>query len=104
MGRPRYAKKDTNQADIKAELEQVGCLVLDVSQLAPLGFDLLVCYYHRDNYAPMWLAVEVKTEDGELTETEALRQAEMIELFGDEAPITVARSAEKVLQWFKATA
>jgi hypothetical protein len=100
-GRPQYAtRRDANQAEIKAGLELLGFVVFDVSQLAALGFDLLVCGYHGKMYRPTWLAVEVKTAEGVLTTREEEVQAEMIRRFGLQAPITVARTVEDVVSWF----
>ena len=74
-----------------------------MSQLAPLGFDLLVCGNHRELHAPMWCAVEVKVDKScTLTPTEEERQADMQYLFGDDAPLIVAYEASDVLRWFGA--
>ena len=100
-GRPKYAtRRDENQAGIVVALRHLGFIALDVSQLAPLGFDLLVCGYHGAHHLPMWLAVEVKTEDGELTERESEFQAEMVYKFDQEAPVLVARGVTDILDWY----
>jgi hypothetical protein len=102
QGRPTYAtKRDANQAEIKQGLEQLGFLVLDVSQLAHLGFDLLVCGYRIDIDAAVWLAVEVKTPDGRLTDREREVQVDMAYKFRDESPLIVARDVSDVLDWFR---
>jgi len=103
MARPRHAKPDAVQGEIVQDLRRLGFLVLDVSSLAPLGFDILVLGYSRKVYRPMWLAVEVKSSAGAvLTE----REAEMLAIaqrdFGPYAPLIVARCAEEVVDWFGA--
>lgn len=101
--RPRHARPDCVQSEIVSDLRQLGFFVLDVSQLAHLGFDLLVCGYSRKMLGPEWLAVEVKSTKGSpLTEREAEVQAEMVQQFGENAPIIVAWSAEDVLRWYGA--
>ncbi len=84
------------------ELRALGFVVMDVADNAALGFDLLVCGNHRREMLPMWLAVEVKSEGGELTEREAEVAAEMQYRFGDEAPIVTAYATEDVLAWYGA--
>jgi hypothetical protein len=100
QGRPQYAtRRDANQAEIVDGLERLGYLVLDVSQLAHLGFDLLVCGWHQERYSVAWLAVEVKAEDGTLTEREREFFDEMTR-FGEDVPALVAHNLEDVLNWF----
>lgn len=102
MGRPRYPKPDANQGAMANDLRSLGFYVLDCSQLARLGFDLLVCGFHRRWLLPMWCAVEVKDDGGELTEREAEVQAEMQSQFRDDAPVITAFETEDVLDWFYA--
>jgi hypothetical protein len=99
-GRPHYGtQRDANQADIKGGLEQLGFVALDVSQLAPLGFDLLVCGWHGLRRRVEWLAVEVKTEGGTLTRREKEFFADMRQRF-DDPPIIVARDLMDILSWY----
>jgi hypothetical protein len=99
-GRPHYAtRRDANQGELKAGLEHLGFVVLDVSQLAHLGFDLLVCGWHGGLRQTVWLAVEVKTEDGRLTKREAQFIDDMQRRFR-EPPLLVARDVIEVLKWF----
>jgi hypothetical protein len=102
MSRPRHAKRDQNQGQIVDELRSLGFYVLDVSQLAHLGFDLLVKGHHRKRLCPAWLAVEVKAEGGALTEREEEVAAELQMRYGDEAAYKVAYCAEDVAEWFGA--
>jgi len=101
--RPKYAvKPDANQSDIIEELESLGFYVLNVSSLASCGFDLLVMGYNRHTYRPEWLAVEVKSEGGKLTERERKVQVSLMGMFGDEAPIVTAHETEDILDWYEA--
>lgn len=101
MSRPQYAtRRDANQAEITRGLEELGFTVLDVSQLAHLGFDLLVCGYHNDYHLPIWLAVEVKTPAGKLTERERQVQVEMAYKFREASPLIVARDVDDVLRFY----
>jgi hypothetical protein len=100
-GRPQYGtRRDANQAAITSGLEELGFVVLDVSQLAHLGFDILVCGYHGDYHLPLWLAVEVKTAEGKLTDRERKVQMEMAYKFRRETPLIVARDIDDVLRWY----
>jgi len=102
VGRPRHARPDQNQSQIIEELESLGFVVFNVSQLAHLGYDLVVVGFHRRWLLPIPLLVEVKTDGGELTDREAEVQAEMQYRFKSEAPIITAYRAEDVLDWFNA--
>ena len=101
-GRPKHTRKDQNQSAIVEELRQLGFLAFDVADNASLGFDLVVIGLHRRWMLPMALLVEVKSEGGKLTEREEEVAAEMQYRFGDEAPLIVAQTTERVLEWFHA--
>jgi len=98
--RPRHPKPDANQAQIIADLTQLGFFVQDVSKLAHLGFDILVWGWHGVLNRPALLAVEVKTPGGTLTKREREVQEMVITGFGPEAPYLVARCTEDILDWF----
>jgi len=104
-GRPQYGtRRDANQAEICEDLRRLGFAVFDVSGQADLGFDLLVCGYHRGAYRPVGLAVEVKTACGRLTRREREVREDLVGRFGEGAPIMVARMTEDVVGWFEAVA
>lgn len=99
--RPQYStKRDANQAEIRAGLEHLGFVVFDVSQLAHLGCDLLVVGYHGEVYRPMVLMVEVKTENGTLTDREREVRDLLFYKMGEQSPWIEARDVMDVLEWF----
>ena len=104
MGRPRYTRKDRNQGVIVDDLRSLGFMVFDVADNASLGYDLVVVGHHRKRLCPAALLVEVKAEDGTLTEREEEVAAELQMRYGDDVPYCVAYEAEDVVAWFKATA
>ena len=95
--RPRHPKPDGNQSTIVSELRANGFVVHDVSSLGGDALDLFVGGYNQHSDINEWTQVEVKTDDGVLTEGEA-RYIESVGLTG--LPVIVARCAEDVLKWY----
>ncbi|HUW32682.1 MAG TPA: hypothetical protein VM223_13810 [Planctomycetota bacterium] len=95
--RPRYrTKRDTNQATIKAELEQLGFLVFDISTMpdSQCPGDLIVRGWHGYHELWIWQPFEVKVPGGRLTK----QQREFQEQHPDAVP--VVQQAEDVVEWY----
>ena len=91
MPRPKYnPHPDANQPQLIDDLLKAGFVVIDCSRWAEV-FDLLVYGHDAVRQVNRWQPVEVKTEEGELTEHQ---QAFMSAYPG---AILVARCAEDVL-------
>lgn len=80
----RAAKVDSNQREITAALERVGCLVLSLAALGRGCPDLLVMAGRRLHL------IECKTERGKLTAAQ--------ELFHKLWPVHICRSPEDALR------
>jgi len=95
--RPHYrTKRDANQAEIKADLEQLGFLVFDISTLpdSHCPGDLLVRGWHGCIELWIWQPFEIKVPGGRLTK----RQREFQEQYPSAVP--VIERAEDVLEWY----
>ena len=80
------AKADQNQQEIMRAVREFGGEVQSLHRVGQGVPDLLVAF--RGN----WLLVEVKTDDGELTD----KEAEWHDKFGHHAPILIWRSWQDV--------
>ena len=88
MGRPRFTKPDTNQEEIVRELRARGFDVDVVCHLPGL-YDLVVS---KD----VAVRVEVKSEQGELTESEK----DYYDRQKHKGSYIIARSVGDILRWF----
>ena len=107
MTRPKYPKTDKNQAQIVEELRSLGFDVDIVSDLPGL-YDIVVsggrsAYVYGNQWVhdvPASVRVEIKSEDGLLTDTE-------IEYYmkqNHKKSYLVAYSTKDILQWFNGKA
>lgn len=95
-GRPHYfTKRDANQADIAEDLRRLGFRVVDTSPLGGKVLDLFVCGYKPSIQDWAWLHVEVKTDEGSLTDGEKAFFEEC-----PQCPAIVAQVTEDVLEWY----
>lgn len=92
--RPRYTRRDANQREIVDDLHRLGFFVLDLADVGGRALDLFVCG-RIGSGEWRWLAVEIKTPDGRLTDN----QKEFFEIWPD-APAIVAQNVEDVLRWY----
>ena len=93
--RPKRTKRDSNHAEIRDGLRQLGAIVWDIADLGGDILDLLVFWRGR------CIPVEVKPlgREGDLTEGER-ESIEMLRVVGIEA--VVATCVEDVIEAFKA--
>ena len=92
--RPRYTRRDANQPDIVDDLRGLGFYVLDLADVGGDALDIFVCG-HIGGSEWRWLAVEIKTPTGKLTDN----QKQFFEMWPD-APAIVAQCTEDVLTWY----
>jgi hypothetical protein len=99
MVRPKRTKPDSNQAQITEELRALGYDVDDVHDLPGL-YDLIVsgskCLEYPTDYTVCSVRVEIKSEGGELNETEK----EYYEKQNHKGSYLIARTTEDILRWF----
>jgi hypothetical protein len=97
MVRPKRTKPDSNQAQITEELRALGYDVDVVCDL-PRLYDLVVSGQKHLYYpsTPASVRVEIKSENGELNETEK----EYYEKQNHKGSYLVARTTEDILKWF----
>jgi len=70
MARPKYnPHPDKNQGEIVQALQDCGFLVVNVSRWCSIP-DLFVWRWSERHQMNLWMAPEIKTEDGDLTETQ----------------------------------
>jgi hypothetical protein len=95
---PQYAAKaDSNQAEIVEELRARGYKVTHTHTLGGGRPDIMVGGFSYIFDAFMLLWVEIKADDGKLTEAEA-------KFFDDwsDYPVIEVRSAREIVEWFGA--
>lgn len=92
--RPRHTRRDANQQEIVDDLRRLGFYVLDLADVGGQVLDLFVTAPDATGEW-RWLAVEIKTPDGTLTDN----QKEFFEMWPD-APAIVAQCTEDVLTWY----
>ena len=94
LSRPRYTRRDANQPDIVADLRGLGFYILILADVGGDALDIFVCG-HIGGGEWRWLAVEIKTLEGRLTDN----QKRFFEMWPD-APAIVAQCTEDVLIWY----
>jgi len=92
--RPRYTRRDANQREIVDDLRGLGFFVLDLADVGGDVLDIFVCG-HIGGGEWRWLAVEIKTPAGRLTDNQKL----FFETWPD-APAIIAQCTEDVLEWY----
>lgn len=96
---PRYAARvDANQPEVTKTLRGAGFHVNLLHFVGKGHPDMVVTGYHRGLDTVAALYVELKTDDGTLTDDEARWHDE----YPAGGPLIVARSADDVLRWFGA--
>jgi hypothetical protein len=73
--RPKRTRKDANQADITRDLEDCGYVVESIADTCRWA-DIMVWGYDRAYEDFLWRVFEIKTVDGEMTDTEQQFQDE----------------------------
>lgn len=92
--RPRHTRRDANQQEIVYDLRHLGFYVLDLADVGGRVLDLFVAAPDATGEW-RWLAVEIKTPDGTLTDN----QKRFFEMWPD-TPAIVAQCTEDVLRWY----
>jgi len=92
--RPRYTRRDANQREIVDDLRGLGFFVLDLADVGGDVLDIFVCG-HIGGGEWRWLAVEIKTPAGRLTDN----QKQFFEMWPD-VPAIIAQCTEDVLEWY----
>lgn len=93
LRRPRYTRRDANQQEIVDDLRGLGFYVLDLADVGGEAPDIFVCGHIGGDWH--WLAVEIKTPGGRLTDT----QKRIIDTWPD-MPALMAQATEDVLAWY----